>query len=203
LGVSFIGSGVGGVDPEVWAKAAHMISPNNNVGAIQAIEQIPDSPHIDLKQALKRCTLLIASIDVQIRNSVSELLEAYAVNTIWAKGMEEIKSSLTRENITACFCGFWLVDGTYRDIVRYVKRRQVGIPLIVVCPPACPQEHYESLAALNIRAFDFIRHPYCRQDMERALHAALPSDIRLGEVATTSGIPLPGAFASSAFRRAT
>jgi DNA-binding NtrC family response regulator len=172
-------------------------------GGVGQTQQVPAAPIVDLKQALKRCTLLIASIDDQIRDSISELLEAYGVNTIWAKRMEEIKSGLTSENIAACFCGFWLVDGTYRDIVRYVRRRQAEIPLIVVCPPACPQEQYESLAALNIRAFDFIRHPYRRQDMERVLHAALPFCARSSEVAAASGIPPHGAFGSSAFRPAT
>jgi DNA-binding NtrC family response regulator len=158
--------------------------------------------HVDLKQALKRCTILVATIDVQLRNSVSELLENYGVSVLWARGMEEIKANLVRQNISACFCGFWLVDGTYRDVLRAVRRQRAELPLVVVCPPACSQDHYESLAALKIRAFDFIRHPYQQQDLERVLRAVLPF------VPQTETLAPPPSFSSRSFvpaefRRAT
>ena len=44
--------------------------------------------------------------------------------------------------------------------------------MIIVCAPACPQEYRDYLAALNIRAFDFICHPYRRIDLERILDSA-------------------------------
>jgi hypothetical protein len=65
------------------------------------------------------------------------------------------------------------VDGTYRDVVRLLKRQTVEIPAIVVCEPACPNEYREYLAALNVRAFDFICHPYRKTDLERILQATV------------------------------
>jgi len=118
-------------------------------------------------------SILLATKDLEIRSSMTELLRDYRVNTIWASGTEEIKSALSKEGVAACFCGFWLVDGTYRDVVRHLKRERPEIPVIIICAPTCPNEYRDYLAALNIRAFDFICHPYRRSDLERILHSAM------------------------------
>jgi DNA-binding NtrC family response regulator len=120
-----------------------------------------------------RPSILLATIDPQIRQAMGELLEGYTINTVWATGIEEVRSGLGQEDILACFCGFWLVDGTYRDVVRHLKNQRAEIPVIIVCAPECPQEYRDYLAALNIRAFDFICHPYRPIDLERILDSAM------------------------------
>ena len=47
------------------------------------------------------------------------------------------------------------------------------IPVIVVCAPGCSQEYRDYLAALNMRAFDYICHPYRKADLERILHSVV------------------------------
>lgn len=118
-------------------------------------------------------TVLVATVDTAIANSMRELLEMYPLRTLWAKGVEEVRAMLAKESVAACFCGFWLVDGTYRDVVRHLKGQPVEIPAIIVCAPACPHEYRDCLAALNIRAFDFICHPHRKSDMERILRTAI------------------------------
>jgi DNA-binding NtrC family response regulator len=118
-------------------------------------------------------TVLVATVDSDIASSMRELLQLFPLKTIWAKGVDEVRAVLAKESVAACFCGFWLVDGTYRDVVRHLKRQVVEIPAIIVCAPACPHEYRDYLAALNIRAFDFICHPYRKTDMERILRTAL------------------------------
>jgi DNA-binding NtrC family response regulator len=105
-------------------------------------------------------TVLIATVDPDIRREMRELLEPYPVRVLWAKGVEEVRWLLSKERITVCFCGFWLVDGTYRDVVRHLRSQPVEIPSVIVCAPDCPHEYTDYLAALKIRAFDFICHPY-------------------------------------------
>jgi DNA-binding NtrC family response regulator len=63
--------------------------------------------------------------------------------------------------------------GTNRDVVRQLKRQPVEIPVIVVCAPGCSEEYRDYLAALNIRAFDYVCHPYRQADLERILHSAI------------------------------
>jgi DNA-binding NtrC family response regulator len=121
--------------------------------------------------------ILVATIDSDIRSSLSALLEARQRKVVWAKSVEEVRSALARKNISACFCGFWLVDGTYRDVIRLLKTRPVEIPAIIACSPACPHEYQDYLAALNLRAFDFIRFPYSAGALERALRSVIgPQD---------------------------
>lgn len=116
-------------------------------------------------------SILLATIDPEIGRSIGELLQTCTVNTLAAGGIEEIKAVLATVDVAACFCGFWLVDGTYRDVVRHLKRAE--IPVIIVCAPTCPQEYRDYLAALQVRAFDFICYPYRRTDLQRILDSAL------------------------------
>jgi DNA-binding NtrC family response regulator len=126
-----------------------------------------------IEPALARPTVLVATAEPVIGASMRDLLYGYPLRTVWARGVEEVRAVLARETVAACFCGFWLIDGTYREIVRLLKRQPVEIPAIIVCAPSCPQEYRDYLAALNLRAFDFLCHPYRKTDLERILRAAI------------------------------
>ncbi len=147
-------------------------------------------------------TILMATTDSEIRHTMAELLRSYAINTFWASRMEEVKSALANQNVAACFCGFWLVDGTYRDVVRHLKRQYAEIPVIIVCAPTCPHEYRDYLAALNIRAFDFICYPYRRTDLEKILNSAIAFRDQPPQTPTSAVNSSGGTFDSSAFRRA-
>jgi DNA-binding NtrC family response regulator len=156
---------------------------------------IAASRQLEVTELFKpQATVLVATNDVEIRECISELLQLFPLRTVWAKGLEEVKSILARESITACFCGFWLVDGTYRDVVRHLKLQPVEIPAIIVCAPSCPHEYRDYLAALNIRAFDFICHPYRKTDMERILRSAIDAHdgserLRVSSTASSTSMP--------------
>jgi DNA-binding NtrC family response regulator len=130
------------------------------------------------QQSIEQPVVLVATTDPVISDSMRALLQMYPLRTLWAKAVGEVRALLAEENISACFCGFWLVDGTYRDVVRLLKRQPVEVPAIIVCEPACPNEYRDYLAALNIRAFDFICYPYRKTDLERILQATLSERAR-------------------------
>jgi DNA-binding NtrC family response regulator len=125
------------------------------------------------QSSVEHPVVLVATTDPVISDNMRNLLQMYPLRTLWAKGVGEVRALLAKENVAACFCGFWLVDGTYRDVVRLLKRQPMEVPAIIVCEPACPNEYRDYLAALNIRAFDFICHPYRKTDLERILQATL------------------------------
>jgi DNA-binding NtrC family response regulator len=138
--------------------------------------------------------VLVATNDLEIQKNISGLLQLFPVKTLWAKGLEEVKSVLSRENVAVCFCGFWLVDGTYRDVVRHLRSQPAEIPAIIVCDPSCPHEYRDYLAALNMRAFDFICHPYRKPDIERILRSAIDAHqgseaLRLASPAPSTSVP--------------
>ncbi len=127
----------------------------------------------DTVAAVDRATVLIATMDSEIRDGLAELFQAFSVNTIWLQCVAAAKKMLAKEKIAACFCGFWLQDGTYRELVRHIRRERVEIPVIIVSPPACPHEYGEYLAAVNIGALDYLCHPYRKSELERMLSLAM------------------------------
>jgi len=136
-------------------------------------ERITAPAQLEVGAYKTQATVLVATNDSEIRQNIAELLQLFPLKTLWARGLEEVKSALTSESVTACLCGFWLVDGTYRDVVRQLRTQPVEVPAIIVCAPSCPHEYRDYLAALNIRAFDFICHPYRKSDIERTLRSAI------------------------------
>ena len=131
------------------------------------------SSNMRVARALEIPTVLIATIDPAIRSGLSELFQGFSLRTVWMQGVEAAKSALRRENIAACLCGFWLQDGTYRELIRHIKRERMEIPTIIVSPPACPEEYREYIAATKIGALDFLGFPYRKGDLERMLQLTL------------------------------
>ncbi len=121
----------------------------------------------------KNSSVLIATVDADIYSGLSELFQTFSLNTIWSKSVEAAKRVLVRERVAACFCGFWLQDGTYRELVSHIRRQRVDIPMIIVSPPSCPHEYRDYLSAINICALDFLYHPFCKSDLARWLASGM------------------------------
>ncbi len=119
-----------------------------------------------------RPTVLIATIDPDIREALAELLETASLNAIWVSSVKDVKTLVAGERIIACLCGFWLQDGTYREVIRHLRRERMDIPAIIVSAPACPHEYRDYLAAMNLGALDFLCYPYQKSDFERMLESA-------------------------------
>jgi DNA-binding NtrC family response regulator len=128
------------------------------------------NPAVTLKERVD--AIVKKSSNPAIRSGLTELFQGFSLRTIWMQGVEAAKTVLQRENIAACLCGFWLQDGTYRELIRHIKRERMEIPTIIVSPPACPEDYAEYLAATNIGALDFLCFPYRKRDLERMLHVA-------------------------------
>ena len=145
-------------------------------------QQLHTGPIASGQERLKR--ILLATSDLEITQSIGHILHGYKFKTLLASGLREIKAALAANDIAACFCGFWLVDGTYRDVVRYLRLQRADIPVIVVCARTCTQEFRDYLAALNIRACDFISYPYRDIDIERVLQSSMVLQSQPARLAT-------------------
>jgi DNA-binding NtrC family response regulator len=133
------------------------------------------------QNAPDRPTILIAAADPDIRAGLADLVRGFQVNSIWVRGVEDSKRLLRKERIAACLCGFWLQDGTYRELVRHLRRERIDISVIIVSAPACPNEYRDYLAAMNIGALDFLCYPYQPFDFERMLESAVRTQYRSTE----------------------
>lgn len=118
----------------------------------------------------RRPTILVATTDQEIRNGLAEVLEEFSLDAIWLQGVEAAKNLLAKQRVSACLCGFWLQDGTYRELVRHIRRERAEIPIIIVSAPACPDQYRDYLAGINV---DFLSHPYRKSDLERMLKSAI------------------------------
>ena len=120
-----------------------------------------------------RPTVLIATIDTEIREALADLLDFAAINAIWVGSVEDVNAIVARERIAACLCGFWLQDGTYREVVRNLRREGIEIPTIILSARMYPQEYRDFLAAMNLGALDFLAYPYQKRDFDRMLESAI------------------------------
>lgn len=124
-----------------------------------------------------RPRILVATTDPEIRRNLAELLKDFSIDTIWLKGVEAAKAILAKETISACLCGFWLQDGTCRQLLRHIRRERINIPVIVLTAPSHSDEYRDILAALRIEAIDFLSYPDRTGELERILQSATGSDV--------------------------
>lgn len=133
-------------------------------------------PDIERGQVAERPTILIATLDPEIRNGLSEVIPQFPVNTVWVKSVEDARSVLATTQIAAVFCEIWLHGGTCRELIWFVRRRAVDLPIIIVSPPNCPVGYRDSLKAMNMKALYFLAHPYRAHELERFIELAIDND---------------------------
>ncbi|MGB6482502.1 MAG: response regulator [Candidatus Acidiferrales bacterium] len=124
-------------------------------------------------------TVLIVTLDSEVRDALAEILDGRGVNIECARGVEAARGLLAAGGVAACLCGFGLEDGSYKDLVKQAKRQMPEVPVIIVSTPSCPNEYREYLAAMNTGAFDFLCHPYQKREVERILRLAVTSSRRI------------------------
>ncbi|HEV2618065.1 MAG TPA: response regulator [Candidatus Acidoferrales bacterium] len=149
-----------------------------NTVLVSAEEFQGSNPTADFTLATGSPTILVATADRQMSDTLAQLLEPYPVNTVWVKGLSDAHTWLNTQNIDACLCGFRLEDGNCRDLVKQAKREVAEPPVIVVSTPDCADEYREYLAAINAGAFDFLSFPYRRLELERILRSAIATRLR-------------------------
>ena len=144
--------------------------------------EIPDAP-----------TVLVAALDWQVRSGLSAALTTFAINTEWVSSVSEATRVLDARDVSACLCGYWLEDGTFKDLARRIRRSAAKIPVIAVSAPACRNEYRDYLAAMNIGAFEFLCHPYQKTDLDRVLRQAITAHARENRRSHSQEYNLPSA----------
>lgn len=129
------------------------------------------------QEAPGRPAVLIAAVDPDIRKSLADLLRNYRMNCVWVDSVEDVKSVIAKTRFGACFCALWLVDGTYREIVRHFRRERMDIPIVIVSGPASPVEFGDYLSAMNIGAHDCICYPFQQSHFDAIVESAIANHL--------------------------
>jgi DNA-binding NtrC family response regulator len=148
-------------DPMLGEQGTHVVK------SWKVTREIPGAP-----------TVLVAATDAPVRSGLGSVLPSFAINTAWVTNLADASDSLAAKSISACLCGFWLEDNTYRDLMRLVKHLSPNLPVIVASTPACPDEYHVYLEAMNLGAFEFLCYPYRRPDLARVLRQAITAHQR-------------------------
>jgi DNA-binding NtrC family response regulator len=141
-----------------------MTPPDRFAGRTQSLE---------LTNGIAVGKVLVGTAESHVSESLRNLLKQHEVKVLWARSVGEVKVALDDEDVAAFFCGFWLLDGTYRDVMSLLKQKRSSLPFVIVSGPNQPEGYMDNFASLNKRIFDFISHPYRREDFERILKSAL------------------------------
>jgi DNA-binding NtrC family response regulator len=118
-------------------------------------------------------TVLIAVSEPEIRKALANMVQYHPLNTIWVDTVEDAKRVMATMRIATCFCGLWLRDGTYREIMHHLRRERVDIPIIIVSGPTSRIESGEYLSAMNIGALDCICYPFQQSHLDAILESAI------------------------------
>ena len=138
---------------------------------------IRKSPRYSQKHS-GRPTVLMAVSDPEIRKALANMMQYHPLNTIWVGSVEEVRSVMGTTRIATCFCGLWLQDGTYREIVGHLRRAQMDIPTVIVSGPASPIEFGDYLTAMNVGARDCICYPFQQSHFDAILESAIAAHSR-------------------------
>jgi DNA-binding NtrC family response regulator len=114
--------------------------------------------------------VLVVSSDEEVLRRVGEIIALSAWEAVLSGTVAEGKVALARHPVSVVVSDDQLVDGGYRDVVEAVKQTPSDAPVIVVSRVGAWRECLEAFMA---GAFDYIRFPVYRGELERAIGNAL------------------------------
>src|SRR5260370_41884294 len=97
--------------------------------------------------------ILLVSSELEHRRALNEILRKEGHETICASRVTECQEALQSQSVSLIFCDRRLSDGNYRDVVAAARAARQHARVFVKSRLA---DWDESLAALNISAFDLI-----------------------------------------------
>ena len=104
--------------------------------------------------------VLVASSAHDVQAELFRLILECQVEARFASSVRGVLAVLSREPVSLVICGYALDDGTYRDVLRSLRRSGVQVPVVVASDPEPRAEFDHFLQALHYGAFDFLCFPY-------------------------------------------
>jgi DNA-binding NtrC family response regulator len=115
-------------------------------------------------------SIAIVSPELDIQNGLAGHLAECCQTIFFASGVDETRIILRNGQLSAIVCSQKLPDGSFVDIVALNKGVVHKVPVIVFSPFA---DWAEYLKIVGAGAFDYIRYPPTRGEIERVVRNAL------------------------------
>jgi CheY-like chemotaxis protein len=117
--------------------------------------------------------ILLASTDLEARRKIAHVLKEEGWDVTCASRVKDCRETLANRPVRMIFCDFRLSDGTYRDVLPFVRINHPKVPVVVMSRLADWDEY---LDALRRGAFDLIASPSEPTDVLLAVSRALRDD---------------------------
>ena len=103
-----------------------------------------------------RFALCVCS-DIRECASISPVLAEFNLDVLYTVGLQNARGALADKRLSLVFCEDRLPDGSYPELLRALKDRPDGVPVIV---SSCQADWDNFLEAMRLGAFDVVRRPY-------------------------------------------
>jgi len=113
---------------------------------------------------------LVVSSDEEVCRKLAKSLGQCGLAAIFASTVVESRIALAGREVFVVLCNECLADGTYEDIVEFVRRSHTRIPLVVVSRTG---EWPEYIRSVDRGAFDYVAYPPIREELQRVIRNAL------------------------------
>jgi DNA-binding NtrC family response regulator len=104
---------------------------------------------------------MLAICSIENRQAIENAVTEWSLDTCWCQTLQQARRGLRRGNHALVLCEAELPDGTYRDVMRLLKRKLDNIRVIVLSPS---EDCYSQ--AIEMGAFDVIASPCTRTDVQ-------------------------------------
>ena len=115
-------------------------------------------------------SVLVACNDCGSRFALASILAGLGFDLVFASSVDQARAVLLGRPIRLVFCEDILPDGSFRDVLRTLRRAGSRVPL-VVCSLLGEMDEY--LEAMDLGAFDFIAPPFRPAELESIINNVL------------------------------
>jgi DNA-binding NtrC family response regulator len=120
---------------------------------------------------------MLAICSIENRQAIENAVTEWSLEICWCLTLQEARRGLRRGNHALVLCEAELPDGTYRDVMKLLKRELDQVRVIILSPS---ENCYSQ--AIEMGAFDVISSPCSRTDVQWMIMQAVQ-----GHPATTHG----------------
>lgn len=133
--------------------------------------------------------VLLACSAGEERGALMRVLMQCGLAPVLSRSVRETQATLSGQKVGLIVCAAQLEDGSFRDLLRMVRRVNWRGSLIVASRLGECEEYLE---AMRLGAFDLIVAPYCLRDVKPIVQRALQGHSRLDAADEPESTPQEG-----------